>query len=268
MPIPHKVARWLVLISSLLSCSTFANTDPCAPLTKEKISKNKKFADDASKYAIYAILSNNAYSRSKPIPLPTGWSEVTELRKDNIETGLAYAVYELHNDSKLVEVVVAFRGTDQLKDWRQNLLPIYRNQITPAEEAFDSILDRYKVTNAKIVATGHSLGGGLAFHMSFTHPFIDAIGFNSSPVTKAGFHPILSNIQVSVWESGEAIQAVRNIINMTRKRWQHVKRVEFRFTHGLPVGQHGMEELAYNMVKLSALESKSQKAYLESICQK
>ena len=147
----------------LVPCeSAHADNRSCVPLTARQVQKNQRVAADAAKYATYAILSNDAYSRAKRIPLPKGWVEVEELRETKTAAGLELAVYEMRDGAKLVEAVVAFRGTDERKDWIQNLIPFFRNQIPPAEEAFARIVDRYKGQDVRLVATGHSLGGGLA----------------------------------------------------------------------------------------------------------
>ena len=43
--------------------------------------------------------------------------------------------------------------------------------------------------------------------MSMVYPDVDAIAFNSSPVTKAGTELATGNKRTSVWESGEILQA-------------------------------------------------------------
>ena len=109
-------------------------------------------------------------------------------------------------------------------------------------------------------------GQGQALHMSFSQPNIDAIVFNSSPVTKAGMHPISGNKRVSIWESGEGLQAYRNLVSSFRVRWADTTRVEVRFLHGSLVTQHGMEGLAINLTKLAALNSEPLHQVLVSYC--
>lgn len=230
--------------------------DFCTLLTSTQIQRNSAYVEEAARLAPYAIMSNNAYARGENfIPLPERWEEVIELRKEFPSIGLALAVFGKHEGDKLAEVVVAFRGTDGLRDWMQNLIPSHRNQIAPASKEFERILNLYKDHAPKIVATGHSLGGGLALHMSFVYPGVDAIAFNSSPVTKAGVKLQKGNSRTSAWESGEILQFVRNLVSLVRPRWHDVNRIEFRFVHGLPLKQHGMERFALNLTKLGALKS-------------
>lgn len=250
-----------ILTELTLAVCCFAEPEAVGPLTEMQVRKNRHVAVDAPKYATYAILSDNAYARNIPLPLPPGWTKVKERRLP--ENGLALTVYELRANEKLAEVVVAFCGTDESKDWIQNLAPFYRIQVPPAEKMFSDILTNYKDSGARIVVTGHSLGGGLAFHMSFVHHDVEAIVFNSSPVTKAGMK-VLKNKRTSIWESGEGLQAPRNVVNFARVRWRGVKRVEVRFLHGSPVRQHSMTLLALNLTKLAALGSPEHQALLET----
>jgi hypothetical protein len=260
---------WCVALAGALvaPATGHAAADACDPLTSKQVRKNQAHTDDAVRVAPYAIMSNNAYARGEAaIPLPEGWQEVTELRQEMPAVGLAFAVFEKHEGSKLVEVVVAFRGTDDKKDWIQNLVPFHRVQVPPASEAFERILKRYEGQDVKVVATGHSLGGSLAFHMSFVYPNVDAVAFNSSPVTKAGLAVQEGNSRTSAWESGEILQPPRNPVNWLRVRWHGVQRLEFRFLHGQPVKQHSIERLALNLTKLGAVKSPQLQAVIAAQC--
>ena len=244
-----------------------AASDLCTPLTARQVRKNVALADQAASLAPYAIMSNNVYAGlGRAIPLPHGWSEVKELGRELKSVSLALAVFERRDHGKLAEVVVAFRGTDERRDWIQNLVPFFREQIPPASAEFERILSRYREPSIKVVATGHSLGGGLAFHMSFVYPHVEAIAFNSSPVTKAGTKLQRGNARTSVWESGEILQAPRNPVNWLRIRWRETRRVEFRFLHGSPVKQHEIHRLALNLLKLGASGSRELQSMIAAQC--
>ena len=248
--------------------------DLLSPLTDAQIRNNRSKIQTAAWLAPYAIMSNNAYCRRFPIPLPAGWREVEELRHPAIEqtlqdrdhglVALGLAVFEKEHQGRLEEVVVAFRGTDSLNDSFQNFAPFYRNQVKPAREKFQEILDHYAGKAAKITATGHSLGGGLAFHMSFAFPDIEAIAFNASPVIKAGLRVHYDNKKTSVWESGEILQVFRNMVTLLRPRWWNVDRVEYRFEHADFLNQHFMEDFALNIAKLGALQSTDLQALMKT----
>jgi hypothetical protein len=258
-----------LLLLALVLTPTFASAagpDWCGELTSKQVQKNVALASEAARLAPYAIMSNNTYSGEGALPLPAGWQEVPELGRQMPAVGLALSVFEKRDDRRLIEVVVAFRGTDERKDWIQNLVPFFRNQVPPAAREFERIRDHYGNRPVRMVATGHSLGGGLAFHMSFVYPNVEAIAFNSSPVTKAGMKLVSGNRRTSAWESGEILQAPRNPINVFRSRWRDTKRVEFRFLHGSPIKQHSMRALAVNLARLGAIQSKELQTWLAKNC--
>src|SRR5262249_15995956 len=103
---------------------------PAAPndcrLPKDDIEGNASFIHDSPHHPIYALLSNNAYKREKQeqFRLPSQeWGHRDDFIPVGTETGLGLKVFEKVMGGKPVEVVVAFRGTDDLKDWWQNLSP-------------------------------------------------------------------------------------------------------------------------------------------------
>jgi hypothetical protein len=254
----------LRIVVSLIACLCFsqhprgaAPDDLCTPLTGAQKSKNKQHVDDAARYATYAILSNNAYTRAHVyIPLPANWREVPELRRERSgepqQPGLELAVVEKRDGEQIAEVFVSFRGTDVPLDCIQNSIPFFRIQVDPADQMFNAVRKRYAGSGARMVATGHSLGGGLAFHMSFRYKNVDAVVFNSSPVTKAGLTVEPGNHRVSIWESSEGLEPLRAAVADVRSRWEDVFGIKVRFLHGNPLAQHSMQALAFSLVRLAA----------------
>ncbi len=105
---------------------------------------------------------------SEPGFMPHGWDRIheQELKSKNIDASL------LHNESSGFDagfyrgpdgqVVLAFCGTDQGKDWPQNLgqgLGLQTKQYKNAIELTERALAVY---GENLLLTGHSLGGGLA----------------------------------------------------------------------------------------------------------
>jgi hypothetical protein len=91
------------------------------------------------------------------------------------------------------EAVVAFRGSDprDIGDWISNLRwfvlsPIF-DQYDQVQKAIPRIIDRISAAGCrprKIIATGHSLGGGLGQHAAYADKRIGYVyAFDPSPVT-------------------------------------------------------------------------------------
>jgi hypothetical protein len=229
-----------------------AGADLQTPLANEDAATHRKVIERAPLYATYAILSNNAYKRDRPLPMPPGWSE-NEDRRFDPGSGLAYAVFERHDaNDKLLEAVVAFRGTDDLKDWVHNLDPFYGVQSGKAYAAFNGLRNTYTAQDVKVSATGHSLGGGLALEMALQFAGVEAVAFDSSPILRTG-KPILENRRTSIWEAGEVLEPLRNEKSEWLVEWQGTALVAVDFEDGSKVRQHKIEPLARNLIKLAAL---------------
>ncbi|NCP67565.1 DUF2974 domain-containing protein [bacterium] len=97
---------------------------------------------------------------------------------NNSETGFKASIYE--NDDTLV---VAFAGTEDLKDWIENAKQAIGWNSKQYEAAFKIANRINQQKSKKIVFTGHSLGGGLAA-VAAAKTKHQAITFNS-----AGVHP-------------------------------------------------------------------------------
>jgi Ca2+-binding RTX toxin-like protein len=105
-----------------------------------------------------ALLANAAYDFDKPIAeqkVPSGWTQISQ-KTD--ATGFQAVAYKNANN----EIVISYRGTDELKDVFTDLqLPFGHNDQYDAAKAFyKQVSDANQ--NAPISLTGHSLGGALA----------------------------------------------------------------------------------------------------------
>lgn len=154
----------------------------------------------AAQNAIYAMLSTNVYgNKENTFILPKYWQENESKRYSDRQTGLDYHIYEKIVDGKIVEAVIAFRGTAGVKDW------IYGNlsnkQYETAKGHIQSFINDYKGTSLK--ATGHSLGGGLAIYASYQfEEKIKAIAFNTSPRYHSKSDK-KENERILIYEKGE-----------------------------------------------------------------
>ena len=261
-------------------------------LTEER--KRSNNADWAAKFAEYAILSNAAYAEkgvNPSMPLPKGWSiagaPVKSSKKPRNDwsptswfgdNGFSMSVFEKREQETILEVAVAFRGTDQKRDWVQNTIPKFQAQAADAENAFRAVLAKYRSSGSsapKITATGHSLGGGLALHVSFLWPNVDAFVFNSSPRIGVKRSDIKSN-RVSIFEAGEALDRIRRLNKMVRPEWEGIDSRDFHFYDGSEdglrgalralVSQHGIEGFASRLVSFGKVKSPVLQDYVNNTC--
>jgi len=127
-----------------------------------------------------ALCANAVYSRDVIKVGP--WRRIGEPYGDN-SFGF-YASAYLHENGR--ELVVAFRGTDDLADAIADVtifLGKYPNQAIHAERALKDILSKHR--NIKSVhLTGHSLGGGLASLMANAHD-LPAVTFNAPGMSRS-----------------------------------------------------------------------------------
>jgi pimeloyl-ACP methyl ester carboxylesterase len=178
----------------------------------------------------------------------------------------------------LSAVAVAFGGTvfNNGKDWRANLrwfLPGRNDEYTqvvrtfaPAfVEEFERRLkgeDGLNLSKAKLFATGHSLGGGLAQQFAYslpltpTVPRVDTVyAFDPSPVT--GFYsvPILLRDKNKwdlfidrIYERGEILALVRSLTSLVykpSKRHAAIRGVRYNLFHSWnPIADHSIFQMA------------------------
>ncbi|MGV8959581.1 MAG: XVIPCD domain-containing protein [Stenotrophomonas sp.] len=139
----------------------------------ESISGSKPHAVDMELPRLIEDLYADALGRREPQTttpqhLPSGWSRIVEaeLAGKNIDSDL------LHNRKSGFDagfyrgpegqVVLAFCGTDQGRDWPQNLGQGIGLQTKQYEDAIELGRQAKKAYGQELLLTGHSLGGGLA----------------------------------------------------------------------------------------------------------
>lgn len=215
------------------------------------------------------------------------WEEIprliqtdTRLAKDMADAHLRVRVY---SNQRLNTVIVAFGGTDSMKDMVANLrwfLPkdvdqyyVLRTKFVPAfKELWDAKKTSQKfawISSAKLVSTGHSLGGGLAQGFAYAAralrlPIERAVVFNPSPVS--GKRDVLNYRELApfisverIYNRGEVLAGIRAAFNVTMKPGpEDAKFTDYRyafdwkwytnFTHGF-FKAHALYPLACNMTK-------------------
>jgi putative lipase involved disintegration of autophagic bodies len=227
----------------------------------------------AREVTAYAMLSSNAYHKSDRIRFPIetlGWTLVdadgSETTRPTKETGagLAYDIYEKAGTN---DVVFAFRGTDDLKDYLTANLAI--GPFAPQYRQAKKDVARYLAThsNKNVVATGHSLGGGLSLSVSVHHG-VRAITFDSSPRVFDGlgdFHEPAERLVV--FQQGEILQVFRKHWNKLSEvvEAKNIYRCAFEFPKG--VNPHRSDYLALGLLRFAAPHDVALKRVLDSLPQ-
>ncbi|MGR5339144.1 Mbeg1-like protein [Vibrio astriarenae] len=143
----------------------------------------------AMKGYVYALLGavelqKKGESDDKHFNLPP-YIEFLESRNDGGFQASSFKVYTSDDKTELYEVVVVYRGTDEIIDWTRHNLSLTPEQYKPAREFL--IHTANKFPDERIVVTGYSLGGGLAIHVlaneETTGLVSEAWAFNTSPRT-------------------------------------------------------------------------------------
>jgi pimeloyl-ACP methyl ester carboxylesterase len=189
-------------------------------------------------------------------------------RVDDAATGLYYEVWENKLADGAVQVAIVFRGTKftSLKDWRANLRWFLRflpgkDQYDVVRESIVDVVERARQrhgAHALIVATGHSLGGGLAQQAAYAHPEIKQVyAFAPSPVT--GFrsvpapqrdHNRIGITVLRIFEHGEILAYLRLVLKYVvplSLRDARIMEVRLNLRDGDPVGQHSMTTFALDL---------------------
>ena len=252
----------------------------------------------------YAVLSGNSYLNywtgfTDPAPwevkkgkLPLmGWKPWDNflspaLISDAIKAGLYLEVWEKEFSSPPV-IAIIFRGTDaSLMDWLTNLrwfwlIPFFRDQYTIVaqdfgQELIDHLAKKMRGTNSdnytevKIIAAGHSLGGGLAQHFAYALPgrilsdgsevprVSEVYAFDPSPVT--GWFSVkdkhqrmvnVSSLKIDrIFEHGEFLAYIRLLLSFAIPPPEWVREVRYNFVKSAnPFKSHSPRILARGLMK-------------------
>lgn len=216
-------------------------------LEKCKCSYNKRFTvfkkdidllnKVSNKNYEFAIMSSNAYDKDLQIDLP-GWKRTKRVISKH---GFSADIYTSEDDKR---VVIAFRGTENnnIKDWKYgNLDTNLDGQYGDADNLFKAILSEHP--EKTIMTTGHSLGGGLAIHISVLNKDVDAVVFNPSPrlFVKDNYNKYDNEVTI-INETGEILAPTQHLFS-TIKKVKHTK-YRYNFIGGHVVTEHSIATFA------------------------
>lgn len=270
-----------LFLSACTSMSELKNSELSALTVEEQILScnnrdlNLDLNDDddddkvkiASKNAIYAMLSNNAYDDDRyKFVLPDSWEEI-KIYSHSDSSGLDYKIYEKKENQKIVEAVIVFRGTAGPIDWLYGNLS--SKQYKYANPHITMFVNNYKNKTANLKATGHSLGGGLAMYASYQFDGIEAIGFNASP----RYHSRKvkkDNKRIAIWEQGEFLRMFGNVAYPWR--WTLIKGksdidfYKYHFVENFGLSNHQSTHLARGLLLTGSFVNPELQEVLDKNC--
>lgn len=194
-----------------------------------------------------------------------GWTKVGKWP----QRGASGLMYDIWRNEEHHLIVLVFRGTvPGISSWLANLHVIFRyipfivDQYDQIKDIVPKIVDDLSKDGAsnefRFIATGHSLGGGLAQHALYLDPRIKtAFAFNSSPFTGWSDLEIRQRTDNAfettiyrIHENGEVLEFLRLLMKISYvfnpRPNVNPYFVEYRFnlTTGGLVKQHGIVPLA------------------------
>jgi len=139
---------------------------------------------------------------------------IDSLYEDDKTTGFEATTFELFEDNESQapnEVVIAFAGSNDAKDWIQNFSPLSVRQYQQAVDYVKRVKSISRYESIPLKVTGYSLGGALAVHVTKnpeTSRYVnEAWAFNPSPKIYAN-----GNGDDRIWlaaHRGEALSITR-----------------------------------------------------------
>ncbi len=237
-------------------------------------------ADTYGKQAEYAKRLIESWkvvdSKSGYVPCPNGVGQC--LNSSVWASGLNYHILTDSN-SVCRKIIVAFRGTDSAIDFVSNFRGLHGSWVKDEydqvrrdiEAMMKKIVDNpcYR-TSTKIIAVGHSLGGGLAQFAAFLNRKIrQVVIFNSSPVTGENdlvpkdVLAIKKGLSIDhVYNRGEALYYARSYYNRGTLRSACDPQIRTIVVDEGPTGifaRHRIGNIAQSMLEWSPEEERTRR---------
>ena len=203
----------------------------------------------ANKSWKYSQLCKNVYCQPFTFDLNDHYEKIQDFENKQIDF-----FSSLYKDKQNNEYVLVFRGTDSFEDFKTGNNPFKAEQNEYALKIFDDAKNQYNFD--KCIVTGHSLGGGIAMHISLNRENVTAYSFNGSPVFINNNN--FSNERFSIVENGEILKIVRLFGREADQLYTSIG-----CSKGDPITQHDMKNLAICLTKIAAVETHDAKKSLE-----
>ena len=222
----------------LQGCTWFSNieqtgTDHCSGWSDQV----RSLADEAW---LYAQLSQNVYADNDDFILRDTVKLIEEFDRSDISFYGA-----LYQDTASGVHSFIFRGTDSLEDFRTGNNPFEQIQNKVALSIVKSKVKEHSLSS--FVVAGHSLGGGIATHVSLNIQGATLYTFNGSPVFKKS-NMKFDNQRDSIVEDGEILKIVRLLAREPNQIYTSIE-----CTSGNAIEEHSMKKLAICLTRISAV---------------
>jgi hypothetical protein len=215
-----------------------------------------------------AALSAKVYDRPLAVPDTPQWEELADVPQPETIPGrrltpnLTYRVYVNKTRTPAVALIV-FRGTFLKADWYSNLrwvtaaIPRVEDHYEQTITIMPDVVKRIRETSGtdtKILAAGHSLGGGLAQTAAYATcgDITTVFAFDSSPVTKNRVRHQCTTGRTAetfyrVYERSEVLSYARFLLRLAlglRDDEPKFVEVKVRLFNAVGIRAHNMNQLA------------------------
>ena len=233
-----KIVITALIVVTLTGCTWFTRvtqtgTDHCSGWSDQV----RELSDNAWKYA---QLSQNVYANDYEFNLGSEFEILEEFDRPNISYYGA-----LFKNTKSHVYAFIFRGTDSFLDFKTGNNPFEQTQNKWALKDVSAAIEKHSIND--FIIAGHSLGGGIATHVSLNIDNATLYTFNGSPVFKQ-INERFQNERFSIVERGEILKIVRALAREPDQLYTSIE-----CTKGNAIEEHSMRKLATCLTRISAV---------------
>lgn len=241
--------RFFLIVISLVISSCVASRKVKMTDCNQPHGWCKEIRDISVKSWKYAQLSKDVYNKPFQFIVSDYFEKIEDYENSSIDF---FAT--LYKEKSKGNYILVYRGTDSLKDFKTGNNSFKQEQNIYGLKIFDSIKKQYG--SLKYTVVGHSLGGGIAIHISLNRENVTAYTFNGSPVFKNINNFV--NDRYSIVERGEILKAMRLFGREATQLYTSIG-----CTRGNPLTQHDMQSLAICLTQIAAIDSPEARKSLE-----